>query len=81
MDPDIWIGVGILVVVVFAVQLFRKPGQPVEPTDYDMRQQSSSVSDWDNSSNSGDDSSGSEGSCDSGDSSDSGCSDSGGSDD
>jgi hypothetical protein len=79
MDPEIWIGVGILVVVVFAVEFFRKPRSGPDETDYDTRHLGSSGSDWD-SSGSGSDS-GDSGACDSSDSGDSGCSDGGGGDD
>jgi hypothetical protein len=70
MDPDIWIGIGILVVVVFAVEMFRKPRRGPDQTDNDTRHLDSSGSDWD--------SGGDSGACDSSDSGDSGCSDGGG---
>jgi hypothetical protein len=73
MDLDVWIGVGILVVVVFAVEFVRKPRRGPDQTDNDTRHLGSSGSDWD-SSGSGSDS----GACDSSESGDNGCSDGGG---
>lgn len=70
MDADIWIGLGILLVVFLAAEKFRKPRQV--STTADSWHPSSYSSDWAESSSSSDH----ESSCDSGDSGDSGCSDS-----